>query len=278
MSLIAFSALNALSGVAFALGDADHGKSGARHKGHASALGNPGDPKKVSRTVEITMSDAMRFTPASITAERNETIRFVLKNDGRLKHEMVLGTIKELKEHAALMLKFPEMEHADPNQASVEPGKTGELIWRFTRAGTFDFACLQAGHYEAGMKGQVMVAATAAPLKSSISMAAVAFAPAVAFAAVPPAASQTAGGGTMVLTQAGTGDMTEGEIRKVDKDTKKITIKHGEIKNLDMPGMTMLFQVKDPAMLEMVKPGDKVKFRAEKAGGGIVLTEIQVAR
>ena len=69
-----------------------------------------------------------------------------------------------------------------------------------------------------------------------------------------------------------------GEIRKVDKDTKKITIKHGEIKNLDMPGMTMLFQVKDPAMLDMVKAGDKVKFKAEKAATGIVVTEIQVAK
>ena len=74
------------------------------------------------------------------------------------------------------------------------------------------------------------------------------------------------------------GDMTEGEVRKVDKDTKKITIKHGEIKNLDMPGMTMLFQVKDAAMLDMVKAGDKVRFKAEKAATGIVVTEMQVAK
>ena len=78
--------------------------------------------------------------------------------------------------------------------------------------------------------------------------------------------------------QSAASDMADGEVRKVDKGTLKITIKHGEIKNLDMPGMTMLFQVKDPAMLDMVKPGDKVKFRAEKAGGGIVVTEIQVAK
>lgn len=73
-------------------------------------------------------------------------------------------------------------------------------------------------------------------------------------------------------------EMTDGEVRKVDKEAKKITIKHSEIKNLDMPGMTMLFQVKDPAMLDRVKPGDKVKFKAEMVGGGIVLTEIQVAK
>ena len=155
------------SATAMAHGDDDHKAGGAaKHEGHASALGNPGDAKKVSRTVNITMSDSMRFSPASVSAKKGETIRFVLKNEGKLKHEMVLGTIEELKEHAALMVKFPQMEHADPNQASVEPGKTGELIWQFTKAGTFNFACLQAGHYEAGMRGQVVVAGTASAAKA----------------------------------------------------------------------------------------------------------------
>ena len=157
--------LIAIGGAAFAHDNDTHGKtaSPSAGHGHASALGKPGDPTRVSRTVDITMSDAMRFSPASISVKRNETIRFVLNNVGKLKHEMVLGTIGELKAHAALMQKFPEMEHADPNQASVLPGQTGELIWQFTKAGTFDFACLQAGHYEAGMKGQVMVAGTNTP-------------------------------------------------------------------------------------------------------------------
>ena len=127
------------------------------HEGHAAALGEPGDPGKASRTIEVQMSDAMRFTPSSIKVKRGETIKFVLRNAGRVKHEMVLGTLKELKEHAALMQKFPDMEHADPNMVTVEPGKTGELVWRFTRAGTFDFACLQPGHFEAGMVGKVAV-------------------------------------------------------------------------------------------------------------------------
>ncbi|MEO7380259.1 MAG: cupredoxin family protein [Paracoccaceae bacterium] len=147
-----------------AYGDEGHQhKPGAKAHGqpHASALGKPGNAKNVSRSVEIAMDDSMRFNPSSIDVKKGETIRFVLKNGGKLKHEMVLGTIEELKKHAALMLKFPEMEHADPNQASVEPGKTGELIWQFTKSGNFDFACLQAGHYEAGMKGQVIVAAVA---------------------------------------------------------------------------------------------------------------------
>ena len=165
-SLLALS-LIAACGVELAHGDDEHGKkrSASTEQSHASALGRPGDPKKVSRSVEVTMSDAMRFTPATVAARRNETIRFVLRNEGKLKHEMVLGTIKELKEHATLMLKFPEMEHADPNQTSVGPGQTGELIWQFTKAGSFDFACLQAGHYEAGMKGQVRVAGATAPAK-----------------------------------------------------------------------------------------------------------------
>ena len=81
--------------------------------------------------------------------------------------------------------------------------------------------------------------------------------------------------GKKAIPMAASADMTEGEIRKVDKETKKITIKHGAIKNLDMPGMTMVFQVKDPSMLDKVKAGDKVRFKAEKAGGAIVVTEIQ---
>ena len=114
--------------------------------------------------------------------------------------------------------------------------------------------------------------------KYFVSMATVAFASILSFAASAQDVAQPAGSGDIVVAQASAADMTDGEIRKVDKDTKKITIKHGEIKNLDMPGMTMLFQVKDPAMLDMVKPGDKVKFRAEKSGGGIVVTEIQIAK
>ena len=168
MSTAVFAVLLAASGAAMAHNDEDHDKKGgaAKHEDHATALGKPGDAKKVSRTVAITMSDSMRFSPASVSVKKGETIRLVLKNEGKLKHEMVLGTIEELKEHAALMVKFPQMEHADPNQASVEAGKTGELIWQFTKAGTFDFACLQAGHYEAGMKGQVVVAGAAGAAKA----------------------------------------------------------------------------------------------------------------
>ena len=148
---------------AFAHQGEDHAKKPSSHGGgHASTLGKPGDPKDLTRTIEVAMNDTMRYTPSDIAVKRGETIRFIVKNDGKIKHEMVLGTIKELKEHAALMLKFPEMEHADPNQVSVAPGKTGEMIWQFSRAGKVNFACLQPGHYEAGMTGKVMVSNIAA--------------------------------------------------------------------------------------------------------------------
>jgi len=132
-------------------------KEEQRADDHAADLGKPGDPGKVTRSIAVEMIDTMRFKPASIRVKRGETIRFIVRNTGKVKHEMVLGTIKELKEHAGLMRKFPEMEHADPNQVSVDPGMTGELVWQFTRAGTFDFACLVPGHFEAGMVGKIRV-------------------------------------------------------------------------------------------------------------------------
>ena len=74
------------------------------------------------------------------------------------------------------------------------------------------------------------------------------------------------------------GEFTDGEVRKIDKDTKKITIKHGPMPKLDMPAMTMVFQVKDPTLLDKVKAGDKVKFQAEKLGGAFTVTKIEAAK
>ena len=134
--------------------------------GHADeAIGKPGDAAKVTRTINVDMTDAMRFTPASIEVKQNETVRFLITNSGKIKHEMVLGTEKELKEHYEVMKKNPEMEHDDPNMVTLAPGKSGEVIWQFTKAGKVDFACLQPGHYDAGMKGEVKVAKSAAKTK-----------------------------------------------------------------------------------------------------------------
>jgi uncharacterized cupredoxin-like copper-binding protein len=146
-----------LIAVGVALAAAGAAANGDEHHDKHAAFGQPGDPAKVSRSVAIDMNDTMRYNPARISVKRGETIRFVVRNSGQLKHEVVLGTVKELREHAALMRKFPEMEHADPNQLAVDPGKTGELLWQFTKSGTFDFACLQPGHYEAGMHGKIAV-------------------------------------------------------------------------------------------------------------------------
>lgn len=90
-------------------------------------------------------------------------------------------------------------------------------------------------------------------------------------AGAPPTAAEA------TATQP-TREMTDGEVRKVDKETMKITLRHGEIKNLGMPAMSMVFQVKDPAMLDAVKPGDKVKFSAERTGGAMVVTHIETAK
>lgn len=159
-----------IAALAFALGypgtfahaeGAGHGEAHKQRaqapKGHGAALGTPGDPKKVTRTIEIGMGDEMRFTPASVDVKEGETIRFLVKNNGAIRHEMVLGTRTELEAHSAHMRKSPGMAHDDPNAVSVEPGGTGTLTWRFTKAGRFDFACLVPGHFEAGMAGSIVV-------------------------------------------------------------------------------------------------------------------------
>jgi uncharacterized cupredoxin-like copper-binding protein len=131
--------------------------AGDSHAG-GGPIGTPGKAAQVTRTVDVDMSDDMRFTPASIQVRQGETVRFRIKNSGALKHEFVLGTAQDLKAHYQAMLKFPEMEHEEPHMVTLAGGKTGEVIWRFTQAGKVDFACLQPGHYDAGMKGAVTVA------------------------------------------------------------------------------------------------------------------------
>jgi putative spermidine/putrescine transport system substrate-binding protein len=123
----------------------------------ASAIGQPGNAKQASRTINVTMNDTMRFTPDRIEVKTGETIRFVLQNQGQLRHELVLGEPDALRRHAAMMQMMPDMQHSGPNMASLAPGEHGELIWKFTRAGSVAFACLQSGHLEAGMRGSVAV-------------------------------------------------------------------------------------------------------------------------
>lgn len=153
-------ALSAFVAGAFAHGDESHAarpRSYDAAKVENRAFGREGDPKKVSRTIQVDMSDAFRFTPSDVVIRRGETVKFVVSNSGHQLHEMVLGTPQELKEHAELMKKFPEMEHADANMAHVKPGAKGEIVWQFTQAGEYQFACLIPGHFEAGMVGKLVV-------------------------------------------------------------------------------------------------------------------------
>lgn len=112
---------------------------------------------EITRTIEVTMSDQMRFEPEVIKVKRGDVIKFVHKNSGALLHEFVLGTQASLDEHAELMKKFPGMEHDEPYMSHIQPGETGEMVWKFTKAGEVAFGCLIPGHYDAGMKGKVIV-------------------------------------------------------------------------------------------------------------------------
>ena len=143
----------AASGAAFAAGNhaGGHGDEGE------TAIGKPGVAAKARRTITIEMSDNMRYTPSNIQVKQGETVRFVVKNVGQVKHELSLGTEKELLEHLEQMKKFPDMEHDEPGKVTLQPGKQGEIVWQFTKAGGVNFACLMPGHYEAGMKGTVQV-------------------------------------------------------------------------------------------------------------------------
>jgi len=133
------------------------GMKGHAHEDTNAAAGQPGDPAQVSRTITVTMNDTMRFDPAEMKFRKGETVRFVVRNDGKIRHEMVIGSVEELKEHAEMMRKMPDMQHEEPNMISLAPGKNGDLIWQFDKDGAFDFACLVPGHLEAGMTGKIDV-------------------------------------------------------------------------------------------------------------------------
>jgi len=149
-----------VNGTAFAHGKVSHDEKKPSidySKVEEKAFGKAADPKRATRTITIDMLDTMRFTPDLITIKRGETIKFIVKNKGNMLHEIVFGTLAELKEHGELMKKFPGMEHDEPHMAHVAPGKTGEIVWQFTRAGEFNYACLLPGHFEAGMVGKIIV-------------------------------------------------------------------------------------------------------------------------
>ncbi|MBL8516389.1 MAG: cupredoxin family protein [Betaproteobacteria bacterium] len=144
---------------AFAHGGEDHKKPAVKKaiSKDEHPWGREGDPAKAKRTVTIAMSDAMRFTPDKLEVKVGDTVKFVVANKGQVMHEMVIGTEKELKAHAEMMKKHPNMEHDEPYMAHVSPGKKESITWQFTQPGDFMFGCLIPGHFEAGMVGRIKV-------------------------------------------------------------------------------------------------------------------------
>ena len=161
----------ASAGASFGHGSAPHDGSNSSSKDSKSASasssapaaseqmpwGMAGDAKAVQRTLTLRMDDAMRFTPNHIEVREGDTVRLRVINQGQLMHEIVLGTQATLQQHAALMQKFPAMEHDAPHMAHVGAGDQGDIVWQFNRPGQFDFACLINGHYQAGMTGTITV-------------------------------------------------------------------------------------------------------------------------
>lgn len=166
--LLAAIALSTAAG-AFAHGNDEHPDKTAPVIKEQKPWGIAAESKDATRTIEIRMADNMRFTPETIEVKQGETVKFVVTNSGKVLHEMVIGTRKDLDEHAAMMVKFPNMEHDEPYMTHVKPGGRGQIVWTFNRAGDFEFACLIAGHYQAGMIGRIKVAdnSGAAPQKGT---------------------------------------------------------------------------------------------------------------
>ena len=154
---IASAALLAMTGLAFAAGSHSGG-----HDDSKMAVGKPGKMSEVNRMIEVIMKESddgeMVFEPKVLDVKQGETIRFVVMNKGELEHEFVLDNHEGVMEHKALMERMPEMEHDDPNSVRLDPGMDGEVIWKFTNGGSFEFACLIPGHYDSGMKGMLTVA------------------------------------------------------------------------------------------------------------------------
>ena len=156
--MTAVAVMAAMSSTVHAHGDAKHGKKEPRPiSTEEKDFGREGDPRNAKRTVKIGMADTMRFDPAQLTIKQGETVKFVVRNNGKLMHELVIGTMKELKEHAEVMKKHPTMEHEEPYMAHVAPGKTETIVWQFTKPGEYFYGCLIPGHFEAGMIGKVTV-------------------------------------------------------------------------------------------------------------------------
>lgn len=145
--------------VAPVLATASPGEPGHSH--HSFAAGEPGDPTKPARLVPVTMREMddgkMAFFPAEVDVRTGEQVKFVIKNSGKTDHEFMLDSIERNAKHKIAMEKNPDMEHDDPNGKTLASEKSSEILWKFSKPGTYEYACLIPGHYELGMHGNVVV-------------------------------------------------------------------------------------------------------------------------
>ncbi len=230
-----------------------HGADGhADNHAEAMMIGTPGDAAKVNRTINVTMVETddgqMLLEGEDLTFEKGETIRFVIENKGEQEHEFVLDTVERNAAHKIEMAKMM-MEHDDPNRITLDAGASGEVVWTFANDGTFEAACLIPGHYESGMFRTVAVGDQMT--KASMTMA--------------PADVQVA--------QADV-EYTKGTITKVDAKGGKVTIDHGPLLNLDMPGMKMVFRA-DEEMIAKMSEGQNIEFVAEPVKGKLTVVKMK---
>jgi uncharacterized cupredoxin-like copper-binding protein len=229
----------ALSAPAFASGAHDGGHDADQaNDATAMMVGMAGDAAKVDRTIDVTMRETddgeMVFEPKAFDIERGETIRFNVMNKGVLEHEFVIDSVEGNAAHKILMEKM-EMEHDDPNSVRLDEGGSGEVVWTFANAGTFEFACLMPGHYESGMHGPIIV------------------------------------GDKMAQADV---EYTTGTIKKIDVKAGKVTIIHGPLVTLDMPAMTMVFRA-DEATIASMSEGQEIEFVADRINGKLTVTQMK---
>ena len=225
---------------AFATGafaDAGH----AKKPGMAASMmeiGAPGAAAKVDRTINVTLLEndegQMLIKSDDMSFKSGETIRFNITNKGELEHEFVLDTVERNAEHKIEMAKM-DMEHDDPNRIRLEPGASGEVVWTFANAGTFEAACLIAGHYESGMYREVSVGDQMAQADLKYS---------------------------------------KGTIKKIDAKAGKVTVDHGPLVNLEMPSMTMVFRA-DKDMIATMSEGQAIEFVEGRVNGKVTIVTLK---
>lgn len=226
-----------------------HGDEHAEMDGHgddhaeAMMIGMPGDSSKVDRTINVILLETddgeMLIKGDDMTFKKGETILFKIKNEGEQEHEFVLDTVENNAEHKIEMAKMM-MEHDDPNRITLDSGASGEVVWNFSNDGTFEAACLIPGHYESGMHREVSVSMEMAEMK---------------------------------MAQADV-VYTKGTITKVDAKGGKVTIDHGPLLNLDMPGMKMVFRA-DEEMIAKMSEGQNIEFVAEPVKGKLTVVKLK---